>query len=145
MLVVIGVVVAMNEAERRIPVQYAKRMVGRKMYGGQSTFLPIKLNMSGVMPIIFASSIVSLVPTILALCGVTAFTCNALLNRIFPAANTDSILNSGTFAMIISVGVAGIVYLIALLLFKGIAKEDVSVLPKGEKIAKVLEKYGLLG
>ena len=80
-----------------------------------------------------------------ALCGVTAFTCNALLNRIFPAANTDSILNSGTFAMIISVGVAGIVYLISLLLFKGIAKEDVSVLPKGEKIAKVLEKYGLLG
>ena len=47
----------MNEAERRIPVQYAKKVVGRKMYGGQSTFLPVKVAMSGVMPVIFASSI----------------------------------------------------------------------------------------
>ena len=47
----------MSNAERRIPVQYAKRVVGRKMYGGQSTHLPIKVNASGVMPIIFASSI----------------------------------------------------------------------------------------
>ena len=58
-------------SERRIPVQYAKRVVGRKMYGGQSSNIPLKLNMTGVMPIIFASSIVSLVPTILALCGVS--------------------------------------------------------------------------
>ena len=57
-------------SERRIPVQYAKRVVGRKMYGGQSSNSPLKLNMTGVMPIIFASSIVSLLPTILALCGV---------------------------------------------------------------------------
>ena len=57
-------------SERRIPVQYAKRVVGRKMYGGQSSNIPLKLNMTGVMPIIFASSIVSLLPTILALCGV---------------------------------------------------------------------------
>ena len=57
-------VIYMNQAERRLPVQYAKRQVGRKMYGGQSTFLPIKLAMSGVMPIIFASSIVSLPTTI---------------------------------------------------------------------------------
>ena len=63
-------------SERRIPIQYAKRVVGRKMYGGQSSNLPIKLNMTGVMPVIFASSIVSLVPTILALCGVTADTKN---------------------------------------------------------------------
>lgn len=56
-LVVIWVIVFMNEAERRIPVQYAKKVVGRKMYGGQSTFLPIKVAMSGVMPVIFASSI----------------------------------------------------------------------------------------
>lgn len=59
-------------SERRIPVQYAKRVVGRKMYGGQSTNLPIKLNMSGVMPVIFASSIISLPATIMALCGVTS-------------------------------------------------------------------------
>ena len=64
-------VVYITGSERRIPVQYAKRVVGRKMYGGQSSNLPIKLNMTGVMPVIFASSIVSLVPTILTLCGVT--------------------------------------------------------------------------
>ena len=67
-------VIFITGSERRIPVQYAKRVVGRKMYGGQSSNLPIKLNMTGVMPVIFASSIVSLVPTILALCGVTAET-----------------------------------------------------------------------
>ena len=64
-------VIFITGSERRIPVQYAKRVVGRKMYGGQSSNLPIKLNMTGVMPVIFASSIVSLVPTILMLCGVT--------------------------------------------------------------------------
>ena len=58
-------------SERRIPVQYAKRVVGRKMYGGQNTNLPIQLNMSGVMPVIFASSIISLPATILTLCGIT--------------------------------------------------------------------------
>ena len=62
-------VVWITGSERRIPIQYAKRAVGRKMYGGQSSKLPIKLNMTGVMPVIFASSIVSLLPTILALCG----------------------------------------------------------------------------
>ena len=61
---VIVFIVILNAAERRIPVQYAKRVVGRKMYGGQSTHLPIKVNASGVMPIIFASSILSLPQTI---------------------------------------------------------------------------------
>ena len=64
MLALIGVVIWFTGSERRIPVQYAKKVVGRKMYGGQNTSLPIKLNMTGVMPIIFASSIVSFVPTI---------------------------------------------------------------------------------
>ena len=64
-------VIFITGSERRIPVQYAKRVVGRKMYGGQSSNLPIKLNMTGVMPVIFASSIVSLLPTILMLCGIT--------------------------------------------------------------------------
>ena len=67
-------VIWVTGSERRIPVQYAKKVVGRKMYGGQSSHLPIKLNMTGVMPVIFASSIVSLVPTILAICGVTEST-----------------------------------------------------------------------
>ncbi len=66
-LCVIWVIVFMNEAERRIPVQYAKKVVGRKMYGGQSTFLPIKVAMSGVMPVIFASAILSIPQFIQAL------------------------------------------------------------------------------
>ena len=64
MVAVITLVVFITNSERRIPVQYAKRVVGRKMYGGQNSNLPLKLNMSGVMPIIFASSIVSLPTTI---------------------------------------------------------------------------------
>ena len=59
-LAMIALIVLITNAERRIPVQYAKRVVGRKMYGGQNTFIPIKVNMSGVMPIILAVSIVSL-------------------------------------------------------------------------------------
>ena len=65
----IVLIVYVNDAERRIPVQYAKRVVGRKMYGGQSTHLPMKVNMSGVMPIIFAQSIASLPATIAAFTG----------------------------------------------------------------------------
>ncbi len=64
LILMIAFIVWMDNAERRIPVQYAKRVVGRKMYGGQSTHIPIKVNMSGVMPVIFASSILSLPPTI---------------------------------------------------------------------------------
>ena len=68
MVALIVFVILVTGSERRIPVQYAKKVVGRKMYGGQSSHLPIKLNMTGVMPIIFASSIVSLAPTIIMLC-----------------------------------------------------------------------------
>jgi len=63
-LAMITFVVFVTNSERRLPVQYAKKVVGRKMYGGQSTTLPIKLNMSGVMPIIFANSIVAIPSTI---------------------------------------------------------------------------------
>ncbi len=62
---IIALVVFVTNAERRIPVQYAKRVVGRKIYGGQSTNIPMKVNMSGVMPIIFASSIVTVPATII--------------------------------------------------------------------------------
>ena len=65
-LVIIAFIVWMTNAERRIPVQYAKRVVGNKMYGGQNTHIPIKVNMSGVMPIIFASSILMLPTMILS-------------------------------------------------------------------------------
>ena len=65
-LLVIAFIVWMTNAERRIPVQYAKRVVGNKMYGGQNTHIPIKVNMSGVMPVIFASSILMLPTMILS-------------------------------------------------------------------------------
>ena len=65
-LAIVWVIVFMYDAEHRIPVQYAKRVVGRKMYGGQSTHIPIKIGMSGVMPIIFASSIL-LIPSMIKL------------------------------------------------------------------------------
>ena len=65
-LALIVVIIIMTNAERRIPVQYAKKVVGRKMYGGQSTFIPIKVNMSGVLPIIFASSLLAIPGTIKA-------------------------------------------------------------------------------
>ena len=72
MLALILFVVWIQNAERRIPVQYAKRVVGRKMYGGQSSHIPMKVNMSGVLPIIFAQSIASLPATICAFAGVQA-------------------------------------------------------------------------
>ena len=68
-LAMIVLIVLINDSERRIPVQYAKRVVGRKMYGGQSTHLPMKVNMSGVLPIIFAQSIATLPATIAAFTG----------------------------------------------------------------------------
>ena len=70
-IALIVLIVLVNDAERKIPVQYAKRVVGRKMYGGQSTHLPMKVNMSGVMPIIFAQSIASIPATIAAFTGKT--------------------------------------------------------------------------
>ena len=70
MLAIIVFIIFVSQAERRIPVQYAKRVVGRKVYGGQNTHLPIKVNMSGVLPIIFAQSIASLPATICAFAGV---------------------------------------------------------------------------
>ena len=75
-------IIFVNDAERRIPVQYAKRVVGRKMYGGQSTNLPIKVAMSGVMPVIFAQSICSLPATI---CTFFGWTKNWAYNNLFAA------------------------------------------------------------
>ena len=65
-IAIIVFVILVTQAERRLPVQYAKRVVGRKMYGGQSTHIPIQVNLAGVMPIIFAMSIMSFIPTIVS-------------------------------------------------------------------------------
>jgi len=73
-------IVFINDAERRIPIQYAKRVVGRKIYGGQNTNLPIKVSMSGVMPVIFAQSICSMPATV---CTFAGWTNNWLYNNLF--------------------------------------------------------------
>ena len=86
-LAVVVFIVFMSNAERRIPVQYAKRVVGRKMYGGQSTHLPIKVNASGVMPIIFASSILSLPQTIAMFWSPDAGTVGYHIMNLFSQAN----------------------------------------------------------
>ena len=80
-LAMVVFIVFINNAERKIPVQYAKRVVGRKMYGGQSTHIPMKVSMSGVMPVIFAQSIASLPATIGAFAGWT--TKNSAMMRLF--------------------------------------------------------------
>ncbi|GHS85293.1 protein translocase subunit SecY [Actinomycetota bacterium] len=67
-VLVIGLVVFVEQSQRRVPVQYAKRMVGRRMYGGSSTYIPIKINMAGVIPVIFASSLLQ-VPALIAQFG----------------------------------------------------------------------------
>jgi len=83
MTALILLIVLVNDAERRIPIQYAKRVVGRKVYGGQNTNLPIKVAMTGVMPIIFAQSITSLPATICAFVGITATSKNWWYDNLF--------------------------------------------------------------
>ncbi|MCC8065437.1 MAG: preprotein translocase subunit SecY [Clostridiales bacterium] len=100
-VIIIGVVlilvavVYVSLAERRIPVQYAKRVVGRKMYGGQSTNIPMKVNMSGVMPIIFAQTIASIPATIAAF--VPSFA-NSAFMRVF---DTDGVVYCIIYALLI--------------------------------------------
>ena len=89
-LALIVFIVFINDAERRIPVQYAKRQVGRKMYGGQSTHLPMKVNMSGVLPIIFAQSIASLPITVWSFIGVPAE--DTISRTIYDAIDTKSVI-----------------------------------------------------
>ena len=92
MLALIVFIVFINDAERRIPVQYAKRQVGRKMYGGQSTNLPMKVNMSGVLPIIFAQSIASLPITIWTFIGIPTQEESPIAYSIYQAIDTKSII-----------------------------------------------------
>ena len=80
MLAIVWVIVWFTESERRIPVQYAKKVVGRKMYGGSSSNLPLKLNMAGVMPVIFANSIVSIPGTLATIFPNTKWITNLATN-----------------------------------------------------------------
>ena len=89
-LALIVFIVFINDAERRIPVQYAKRQVGRKMYGGQSSNLPMKVNMSGVLPVIFAQSIASLPITVWSFIGVPDE--GTVSYSIYKAIDTQSVI-----------------------------------------------------
>ena len=92
MLALVVFIVFINDAERRIPVQYAKRQVGRKMYGGQSTHLPMKVNMSGVLPVIFAQSIASLPITVWTFIGIPTKEESPVAYAIYNAIDTKSII-----------------------------------------------------
>lgn len=91
-VVMIAFVILMTNAERRIPVQYAKRVVGRKMYGGQTNHIPIKVAMAGVMPIIFAMSIMSLPSTIGFFFGVTATSGHVFWSDFIALFSTNNIV-----------------------------------------------------
>jgi len=82
-VVVVGGVIAIQKGQRRIPVQYAKRVIGRKMYGGQGTFIPLRVNQAGVIPIIFASAILMFPATIAQFFQNLAFM-NALSDALSP-------------------------------------------------------------
>ena len=99
-LLIMVLIVIVTNAERRIPVQYSKRVVGRKMYGGQSTHLPMKVNMSGVLPIIFAQSIASLPATICMFFGITEES-DGFWGGFLSVFNTTSLLYAFIYLLLI--------------------------------------------
>ena len=147
-LAIIVLIVIVNDAERRIPVQYSKRVVGRKLYGGQSTHLPMKVNMSGVMPIIFAQSIASIPGTICAF--VPGWQDSWLMENVF---NTDTV----PYAIIYFLLIIAFSYFYATIQFDPVEiannlKKNGGFIPgfragkpTSEYIRKVLNKITLLG
>ena len=94
-IAMIAVVVAVTQGQRRIPIQYAKRVVGRKMYGGHSTFLPLKVNQAGVIPIIFASSVLMFPVTI------AQFIDNDIVHKIADLFTWGTPLQTALYAILI--------------------------------------------
>ena len=101
MIVVVAVIVFTEQGQRRIPVQYAKRVVGRKMYGGQNTHLPLKINMSGVIPPIFASSILMFPLTIAQFLPPETLESNAWLRAILTSMGPSEILYNLLYVLFI--------------------------------------------
>ena len=99
-LAIVVFIVYMSNAERRIPVQYAKRVMGRKMYGGQASYIPIKVNMTGVMPIIFASTLCSLPGLIFRFINLDAASHPALY-AFFSVFNYNSVLYLIVYVLLI--------------------------------------------
>ena len=150
-LAMIVLIVHVNEAERRIPVQYAKRQVGRKMYGGQASTLPMKVNMSGVLPIIFAQTIASLPATIWAFIGTPEE--GTVGRSIYNAIDTKSVL----YLIVYFLMIIGFSYFYATIQFNPIEisnnlKRNGGFIPgfrpgkpTSDFIAKVLNKVTLFG
>ena len=151
MLAMVVLIVHVNEAERRIPVQYAKRQVGRKMYGGQASTLPMKVNMSGVLPIIFAQSIASLPATIWAFVGTPEE--GTVGRSIYNAIDTKSVL----YLIVYFLMIIGFSYFYATIQFNPVEisnnlKRNGGFIPgfrpgkpTSDFIAKVLNKVTLFG
>ena len=147
-LAIIVLIVIVNDAERRIPVQYSKRVVGRELYGGQSTHLPMKVNMSGVMPIIFASTIASIPATICAF--VPSWSDSWLMTNVF---NTNTV----PYAIIYFLLIIAFSYFYSTIQFDPVEiannlKKNGGFIPgfragkpTSEYIRKVLNKITLLG
>ena len=152
-LAMIVLIVHVNGAERRIPVQYAKRQVGRKMYGGQASTLPMKVNMSGVLPIIFAQSIASLPATVWAFVGTPDKDTSPVAYSIYSAIDTKSVLYLIVYFLLI----IGFSYFYATMQFNPIEvannlKKNGGFIPgfrpgqpTSQFIAKVLNKVTLFG
>jgi len=159
LLVVIGILALIvlitwvNGAERRIPVQYAKRQVGRKMYGGQASTLPMKVNMSGVLPIIFAQSIASLPATVWAFVGTPDKDTSPVAYSIYSAIDTKSVL----YLIVYFLMIIGFSYFYATIQFNPVEisnnlKKNGGFIPgfrpgqpTSQFIAKVLNKVTLFG
>jgi len=118
--VVVGAAIMLNEGERRIPVQYARRVVGRRVYGGQTTYLPIKLNPGGVLPLIFAVSFLTFPSTVLR------FANNIFLQKLANVLNPVSGAGMVLYALLI----VGFCYFYA------------SVIFNPERVSDDLKKYG---
>ena len=150
-LAMIVLIVHVNGAERRIPVQYAKRQVGRKMYGGQASTLPMKVNMSGVLPIIFAQTIASLPATIWAFIGIPEE--GTVGRSIYNAIDTKSVL----YLILYFLMIIGFSYFYATIQFNPVEisnnlKRNGGFIPgfrpgkpTSDFIAKVLNKVTLFG
>ena len=157
LLVIVGILLLIvlitwvNGAERRIPVQYAKRQVGRKMYGGQASTLPMKVNMSGVLPIIFAQTIASLPATIWAFIGTPEE--GTVGRSIYNAIDTKSVL----YLIVYFLMIIGFSYFYATIQFNPVEisnnlKRNGGFIPgfrpgkpTSDFIAKVLNKVTLFG
>ena len=150
-LLLIVLIVLVNDAERRLPVQYSKRVVGRKMYGGQASTLPMKVNMSGVLPIIFAQTIASLPATIWAFIGTPEE--GTVGRSIYNAIDTKSVL----YLIVYFLMIIGFSYFYATIQFNPVEisnnlKRNGGFIPgfrpgkpTSDFIAKVLNKVTLFG